>query len=120
MRQFTAVALLLILAQTFVGAGNKPEKAVATPKKTKAKMHLYLDVHNKVDGLTADAVAGAHKKDLEVEKKYGVHYIRYWFDEESGKVFCLVQAPSAEAAMQVHKEAHGLVADQITQVKEGK
>jgi hypothetical protein len=78
-----------------------------------------MDVHNKVDGLTADAVAGAHERDLEVQGQYGVQYQRYWFDENSGKVFCLVEAPDAEAAATVHREAHGLVADEIIPVREG-
>jgi len=82
-------------------------------------MPLFMDVHNKVDGLTADAVAGAHQRDLEVQDKYGVHYQRYWFDEGSGKVFCLVDAPDADAAAAVHREAHGLLADDITEVHEG-
>jgi hypothetical protein len=82
-------------------------------------MPLYMDVHNKVEGLTADAVAGAHNRDLEVQAGHGVQYLKYWFDETSGKVFCLVDAPSAEAATAVHREAHGLVADDITQVQEG-
>jgi hypothetical protein len=82
-------------------------------------MPLFMDVHNKVDGLTAEAVAGAHARDLEVQEKYGVNYQRYWFDEDSGRVFCLVEAPDAEAAVTVHREAHGLVADDITPVREG-
>ena len=82
-------------------------------------MPLFMDVHNTVDGLTAEAVAGAHQRDLEVQEKYGVHYQRYWFDEDSGKVFCLVEAPDADAAAAVHREAHGLLADQITPVHEG-
>ena len=81
-------------------------------------MPLYMDVHNHVEGLTADAVAGAHKKDLEIQGKYGVTYHRYWFDEASGKVFCLVEAPNKEAAERVHREAHGLVADEITEAAE--
>ena len=82
-------------------------------------MPLYLDVHNKIDGLTGDAVKGAHQKDLQVQHKHGVNYIRYWYDEGTGKVFCLVEAPSKEAAAAVHREAHGLVADEIIEVKEG-
>lgn len=82
-------------------------------------MPLFMDVHNKVDGLTAEAVAGAHQRDLEVQGGYGVNYQRYWFDEASGKVFCLVEAPDAEAAAAVHREAHGLEADEITEVREG-
>jgi peptidyl-tRNA hydrolase len=78
-----------------------------------------MDHHHKVDGLTAEAVAGAHARDLEVQSKHGVNYLKYWFDEGTGKVFCLVDAPSKEAAVAVHKEAHGLVADDITEVQEG-
>jgi hypothetical protein len=82
-------------------------------------MPLFMDVHDKVDGLTAEAVAGAHARDLEVQDAHGVRYLQYWFDESSGKVFCLVEAPSAEAARTVHREAHGLVADSITEVQAG-
>lgn len=82
-------------------------------------MPLYLDVHHKIEGLTGTAVAGAHRKDLEVQHKYGVNYLRYWYDEGTGKVFCLVEAPSKEAAAAVHREAHGLLADEIIEVKEG-
>jgi hypothetical protein len=80
---------------------------------------LYMDHHKNVEGLTAEAVADAHKKDLEVQEEHGVNYIRYWFNEEKGEVFCLVEAPNAEAADAVHKEAHGLEADEIIEVKEG-
>ena len=66
-------------------------------------MPLYLDVHNKIDGLTGEAVKGAHEKDLQVQQKHNVNYIRYWYDEGTGKVFCLVEAPSKEAAEAVHR-----------------
>lgn len=83
-------------------------------------MPLYMDIHQHVEGLTAEAVAGAHAKDLQVQSKFGVHYLKYWFDEGTGKVFCLVEAPNPEAAAAVHRQAHGLVADEIIPVKEGK
>jgi len=82
-------------------------------------MPLYMDTHKAVKGLTAEAVADAHKKDLEVQGKYGVRYLKYWVDEKEGNVYCLVNAPTAEAAAKVHKEAHGLVAQEIHEVKEG-
>ena len=82
-------------------------------------MPLYMDIHHHVDGLTADAVAGAHARDLEVQNGRGVRYLNYWFDEATGRVFCLVEAPSKEAAEAVHREAHGLVADEITEVQQG-
>ncbi len=83
-------------------------------------MSLFIDIHRGVDGLTADAVADAHRKDLETQKKYGVNYMKYWFNDKDGSVFCLVEAPDKESAERVHREAHGLVADEIIEVKEGK
>jgi hypothetical protein len=82
------------------------------------KMALYMDIHN-LPGVTSGAVAKAHVKDLETQSKHGVKYLRYWVDEQEGKVFCLVDAPNAEAAHAVHREAHGLVADEIFEVQEG-
>ena len=82
-------------------------------------MPLYMDIHKDVDGLTADAVIEAHKRDLEVQGKYKVNYISYWFSEDEEAVFCLVDAPSKEAADIVHREAHGLAADEIIEVQEG-
>lgn len=81
-------------------------------------MPLYIDVHN-LPGATAKGVADAHMKDLEEQGKYGVKYLRYWVNEDEGKVFCLVEAPNAEAANAVHRHAHGLVADEIFEVSEG-
>ncbi len=82
-------------------------------------MALYMDTHKAVPGLTADAVAGAHQRDLEVQEKHGVSYLKYWFNEGEGTVYCLCEAPNKEAAVAVHREAHGLVADEIVEVKEG-
>ena len=67
-------------------------------------MPLYMDIHE-IDGVTADAVAKAHAADVEVQQKYGVEYRKYWVNENCGKVFCLVHAPNAEAANEVHREA---------------
>ena len=82
-------------------------------------MPLYMDVHTIDGGVTVDDVAKAHMADLQTEGKYDVRYLRYWVDEQQGKVFCLVEAPSAVAAATVHREAHGLVADELVQVQEG-
>lgn len=82
-------------------------------------MALFMDIHKAVDGLTAKDVAEAHKKDLEKQGKYGVKYLKYWFNEKDGTVFCLSEAPDKEAAINVHKEAHGLIPDEIIEVKEG-
>ena len=82
-------------------------------------MPLYMDVHNLGDGVTMDDVAKAHAADLATQEPHDVSYLRYWVDEGRGQIFCLVEAPDAEAANTVHREAHGLVADEIFRVKEG-
>lgn len=83
-------------------------------------MPLYMDVHHKLpDGATSKDVADAHMADLRTQDKYGVNYINYWLDEKAGKVFCLVDAPEAEAAVACHKEAHGLTPDEIYEVVQG-
>ena len=81
-------------------------------------MSLFMDVHNLEGGVSAADVAEAHKADLETQGQYGVSYLRYWVDEAAGKIFCLVEADDAEAANTVHREAHGLVADEIYPVSE--
>ena len=81
-------------------------------------MSLFMDVHNIEGGVSVDDVAGAHEADLATQGKYGVNYLRYWVDEAAGKIFCLVEADSADDANTVHREAHGLVADEIYAVSE--
>jgi hypothetical protein len=78
-----------------------------------------MDVHEVDGGVGMDDVAKAHLADLQVQGAHDVNYLRYWVDESGGKIFCLVEAPSAEAAANVHREAHGLVADHIYPVQEG-
>jgi hypothetical protein len=82
-------------------------------------MPLYMDVHNLDGAVTMDDVAKAHAADLEIQGDHDVSYLRYWVDEAEGKIFCLVEAPDAEAANTVHREAHGLVADEVHPVQEG-
>ena len=82
-------------------------------------MTLYMDVHSIDGGVALKDVAQAHMADLKTQEQYGVRYLRYWVDEANGKVFCLVDSPDADAANQVHREAHGLVADEIYAVAEG-
>lgn len=82
-------------------------------------MPLFMDVHHMEGGVSATDVAGAHAKDLEIQEQHGVNYMRYWVDEQAGKIFCLVDAPNAETAARVHRDAHGLVAEEIYEVSEG-
>lgn len=80
-------------------------------------MPLYMDIHI-VPGATAEALQEAHNADLAVQDKHCVHCLKYWFNEEAGKIFCLFDAPSPEAAAAVHREAHGLMAEKIIEVDE--
>lgn len=81
---------------------------------------MFIDVHTMGGPLGADDVAKAHQADLQTQGRHDVNYLRYWVDEQHGKIFCLVEAPDAEAAAAVHREAHGLVADEIYPVTEGR
>ncbi len=81
-------------------------------------MPLYMDVNSVDGGVAAGDVATAHVADLETQSRFGVSYLRYWVDEDAGKIFCLVEANSSEDAITVHREAHGLVADEIYKVSE--
>jgi hypothetical protein len=81
-------------------------------------MPTYMDVHD-IPGVKAADVAEAHAADVRVQGKYGVDYKHYWVDEESGKVFCLVDAPDPETASKVHREAHGLEAHTLYEVEQG-
>ena len=79
-------------------------------------MPLYMDIHNLPEGTTAEDVAKAHAKDMEIQRKYGVEYHKYWVNEAGNKVFCLAHAPNVEAAECVHREAHGMMAEKIIEV----
>ena len=82
-------------------------------------MPLFMDVHKNMEGLTAEAVAEAHKKDLEIQDKHGVKFQSYWYNDSEGSIFCLYEAPNKEAAAAVHRESHGNEADEVIEVKEG-
>ena len=82
-------------------------------------MALYMDVHSLDGGVSIDDVKKAHAADLATQYAHQVQYLRYWVDEGAGKIFCLVEAPNKDAAHAVHRNAHGLVADEIYEVKEG-
>jgi class 3 adenylate cyclase len=79
-------------------------------------MPLYMDIHE-LGEVTADDVAKSHVADLEAQEKFGVQYLKYWVNESCGKVFCLIDAPSPEAANCCHREAHGLVAQKIIEIQ---
>jgi class 3 adenylate cyclase len=76
-----------------------------------------MDIHELPEGVTPEDVAKAHALDVKVQAKYGVEYSKYWLNESARKIFCLCHAPNPEAAIQVHREAHGLVADNLIEVQ---
>lgn len=78
-----------------------------------------MDVHTLEGPVGVADAAHAHEADLKIQADFGVNYKHYWVDEANGKIFCLVEAPDAEAAVTVHRQAHGLVADEIYLVAEG-
>jgi hypothetical protein len=82
-------------------------------------MPRFLDIHHHAQGMTPEQVAAAHARDVAVQQKYGVTFVRYWYDASTGKIFCLTDAPTREAASAVHLEAHGVPADEIFEVIEG-
>ena len=81
-------------------------------------MPLFLDSHILPAGVTADMLAEAHAGDVAVEGKYGVRYLKYWYDATRGRAFCLVLAPTREAAIAVHQESSGVQPDDIFEVQE--
>ena len=82
-------------------------------------MPLFMDMHKNMGKLTAEALAEAHKKDLQVQGKYGVKFIDYWYNKAMGTIFCLCEAPNKEAAAAVHREAHGNIPDEVIEVEKG-
>ncbi len=116
------VKTCMLIAAIFVAGAklNAQANTADTSKAAAQPMHLYIDVHNLGAGkVTYKAVAEAHAKDLAVEKKYGVQFIKYWVDEKAGKVYCLSNAPDSAAIAKTHGEAHGLLPDQVYLVTSG-
>jgi hypothetical protein len=67
-----------------------------------ASMPKFMDVHEGMVGVTADALLAAHQGDLAIQADEGVDFQHAWADPVSGKVFCLSEAPSAEAIQKIH------------------
>lgn len=78
-------------------------------------MPIFLDRHD-VGEASAEDVAKLHVKDLEVQDKYGVKFLTYWYDAGRRTTFCLVDAPDKGTADMVHAEAHGHVANEMIAV----
>jgi hypothetical protein len=108
---FTILCMISVNASAQLGAEKIND--YTAPK-------LYIDVHKMPGGkVSFDDVAGAHAKDLAVQDKYGVKFIRYWVDEKKGNIYCLASANDSTAIRKAHGEAHGLLPEQIYTVTEG-
>jgi len=109
------------ITRTLGGVGSIGAAAALARWTPKPGKKLFLDVHHLGAGkVSAADVAGAHQKDLAAQGKRHTRYLNYWFDAAEGTVMCLAEAPSAEAALAVHREAHGLMPDAIGEVTEGR
>ncbi|MGC4038177.1 MAG: DUF4242 domain-containing protein [Chitinophagaceae bacterium] len=121
MKLFYAAAAMFILVASYNQSYAQTDNAGSTKKTSKTKVKkFYLDIHELGPGnVTADAVAGAHKKDLATEKQFGTHFVKYWVDEKEGLVYCLSTAPDTAAIRKTHEKAHGLLPSHIYEVSEG-
>jgi hypothetical protein len=103
--------------------GMVPDYIMEVKAGNEAKLNgrqLFLDIHHlEPGGVTAEAVAGAHEKDLATQGKYGVSFINYWVDEKLGTVVCLSEANDSLSVINTHKEAHGLVPSRVVRVRQG-
>ncbi len=80
-------------------------------------MPIYMDVHSDLGDVTEEDIQSAHQRDLDIQDTYGVQFLTYWFNSPGGQSFCLVDAPSKEAAIAVHKASHGLVPHDLVEVE---
>jgi hypothetical protein len=118
-------AFLPVMACHYNKEGNTMDNPIAsagsTAVTTPASRHLFIDVHDLQPGkVKFEDVMAAHKKDLAVERKYHVRFIKSFVDEKAGKVYCLSEAPNAHSIYETHKEAHGLLPAHILKVADGK
>lgn len=81
-------------------------------------MPLYMDIHTGAGGFTQDDLEAAHRTDQEIQARYGARYVTYWWNQGSGHLFCLVEAPTREDAIAVHRDGHGFVPDALLEVEE--
>lgn len=119
--------LFSLVALLFISCGDNNEKKVdatattTTPAAdTSVAQSYFIDVHDLEPGkVSFKDVAGAHEKDIAMQDKYGVKFMKFWVDEKKGKVYCLSQAKNEESVTNTHKEAHGLIPSNVYQVSSG-
>jgi class 3 adenylate cyclase len=79
-------------------------------------MPIFMDLHDDLGDVTEEDIMAAHQRDLQLQDKHGVQFLTYWFNSPDGHAFCLVSAPTKEAAIACHKESHGLVPHKMIEV----
>ncbi len=119
-----SVLFLLMTVLLFTRCANNKEAkqtdGSVIPANEVKQTAYYIDVHDLEPGkVTFSDVAGAHTKDLATQGKYNVSFIKYWVDEQKGKVYCLSQAVDEESIRNTHKEAHGLLPSTVYKVTDG-
>lgn len=113
-------AVAIVVARCDKPRNEEADETTAEVTEPVKEKHLFMDVHNLEPGkVTFEAVADAHQKDLATQGKYDVSFIKYWVDEELGKVYCLAEAHDSLSVYNTHKEAHGLVPDMVSMVSDG-
>ncbi|WP_372736078.1 SCO4226 family nickel-binding protein [Nocardioides sp.] len=78
-------------------------------------MAKFMDVHTSMTGVSAEDLKAAHQADLDIQGEEGVDFQQAWADPTTGHVFCLSEAPNAEAVRRIH-ERTGHPADQIHEI----
>jgi hypothetical protein len=115
------ILLMLIVFNTTSFNASAQTNKVDTPVTTEQARQLFIDVHYLQAGkIKFKDVVNAHTKDLVVEKKYGVKFLKYWVDEKNGVVYCLSSASDSASVRMTHSEAHGLLPNKIYQVMSGR
>ena len=122
MQQKNSLLAVCLLAASSISTSNLSAQTVNTQFiDTNKATKLYIDVHQLTPGsVNETAVAAAHVKDLAIQGKYGVHFIKYWVNKEKGLVYCLSSAVDSNAIRKTHAEAHGLLPDNIYPVTDGR
>ncbi|MEO5985115.1 MAG: DUF4242 domain-containing protein [Ferruginibacter sp.] len=119
MKSLFIPALILLVFSCNTKKNDSSEKKTSVVADLTSDKY-FIDVHDLKPGkVTFADVEVAHKKDLATQEKYGVNFIKYWVDEEKGKVYCLSQAKSASSVKNTHKEAHGLIPSVVYEVTDG-
>lgn len=80
-------------------------------------MPTYMDMHRDLGEVTEEDIQAAHVRDLELQDRFGVKFLTFWFNQPDGRAFCLVEAPDKDLAIACHKASHGLTPYEMIEVE---